>query len=227
MQSIIERDSLARKIDHTLLKPEATEDDLRGLCREAREHGFASACVNPGNVRLASELLRGSGVKVCAVVGFPLGAATTAAKAWEAREALSNGAEEIDMGMNVGALKSGKADFVLEDVRAVRGATGGKVLKVILETCLLTDEEKIRACLIAQAAGADFVKTSTGFSSAGATVRDVKLMKETVGASMGIKASGGIKTYEAAKHLIDAGATRIGTSSSVSIINLGGDKKNG
>ena len=218
------REPIAGKIDHTLLKAEASEDDIRGLCEEARSFRFASVCVNPAYVPLAARLLRGSGVKVCAVTGFPLGATTSAAKAFEAREASANGADEIDMVINIGALKSGRDTAVLEDIRAVRGAARGKILKVIIETSLLTRDEKIKASRLAKEAGADFVKTSTGFAGGGATPDDIRLIRRTVGPKLGIKASGGIKDYCSASKLIEAGATRIGASASVEIAGAGGPK---
>jgi len=205
-------------IDHTLLKPGATDEEIRKLCEEARAHAFAAVCVNPCRVALSAQLLRGSGVGVCAVVGFPLGATTPAAKAFEAREAVANGAAEIDMVLNVGALQSGDAGCVKRDIRAVREAAPGKVLKVILETALLTRDQKIRACRAAAAAGADFVKTSTGFGPGGATIEDVRLMRETVGPRIGVKASGGIRDARTARAMLAAGATRLGTSAGVAIV---------
>ncbi|MBI4679342.1 MAG: deoxyribose-phosphate aldolase [Elusimicrobia bacterium] len=209
---------VARMVDHTLLKANATQEEVASLCEEARSYCFASVCVNPSYVPFASQLLRGSGVKVCTVIGFPLGSTTSTVKAIEARDAIANGAEEIDMVVNVGALKSGNDAAVFSDIRAVREATRGRVLKVILETALLSREEKVRACLLSKKAGADFVKTSTGFSTGGATVEDVRLMRETVGPAMGVKASGGIRDAKAAQAMIEAGATRLGTSASVAIV---------
>lgn len=210
--------SLARMIDHTLLKADATEADIRKLCAEAREHLFASVCVNPANVALCAELLAGSEVKVCTVVGFPLGATTPEVKAFETQQAIEDGATEIDTVLNIGALKSGQAERVQQDIRAVvEACPEGVVTKVILETCLLTDDEKITACLLAQAVGADFVKTSTGFSIGGATVHDVALMRRTVGPDMGVKASGGIRDRATALAMIEAGATRLGASASIAI----------
>ena len=211
---------IARLIDHTILKPETTPAQVRQLCEEALRFGFASACVNPWHVPLVAEMLRGSPVKVCTVAGFPLGAATTDAKVFEAQEAIQHGAHEIDMVMNVGALKSGDDGAVEDDIRRVADAChrGKAICKVILENCLLTDEEKIRACKIAVRAGADYVKTSTGFNSGGATVDDVALMRATVGPRIGVKASGGIRTLEDVKKMVAAGASRIGTSSGVKII---------
>ncbi len=206
-------------IDHTLLKPDASQADIEQLCREAREFGFASVCVNPCNVKLASSLLEGSKVKICSVVGFPLGANKKEIKAYEARKAILDGAREIDMVMNVGALKGGDYKLVEQDMRDVRETCGRSVItKVILETALLSDEEKIRACEIAKASGMDFVKTSTGFGPGGATVEDVKLMRSVVGEGMGVKASGGIRDAETAARMVEAGATRIGASASVRIV---------
>ena len=210
-------DPIARMIDHTLLKPNATQEEVGKLCAEAKRFCFASVCVNPSYVAMCGQLLKGSGVKVCTVVGFPLGSTTPTVKAIEARDAIANGADEIDMVINVGALKSGNFQLVLDDIRAVRDATRGKVLKVILETSLLSREEKIKACQLAKEAQADFVKTSTGFSSGGATVDDIQLMRKTVGPQMGIKASGGVRDLEFAQKLVAAGATRIGASASVAI----------
>jgi len=208
----------ARYVDHTLLKPNATQDEIAKLCEEARQFCFASVCVNPSYVALASQYLRGSGVKVCTVVGFPLGSTTPTVKAIEARDAIANGADEIDMVINIGALKSGNDVMVYDDIKAVREATRGKVLKVILETSLLSNEEKVRASVASKKAGADFVKTSTGFAGGGATVEDVRLMRETVGPLMGVKASGGIRDAKMASDMIAAGATRLGTSASVAIV---------
>ncbi len=211
--------NIASYIDHTLLKANATEAQIRRLCGEAKEYQFASVCVNTCYVPLAAELLKGSGVKTCCVVGFPLGAMSTEAKAYEAADAVKNGAEEVDMVINVGAVKFGNWDYVAKDIEAVVKASHDKALvKVIIETCLLTDEEKVMACTAAKEAGADFVKTSTGFSTGGATVEDIRLMRETVGAEMGVKASGGIRTYEDAAAMIEAGATRIGASSGIAIV---------
>ena len=215
----MEERNIAKYIDHTLLKANATEAQIRRLCEEAREYQFASVCVNTCYVPLAAELLKGSGVKTCCVVGFPLGAMSTAAKAFEAADAVKNGAEEVDMVINIGAVKFGDWDYVAKDIEEVVKASHDKALvKVIIETCLLTDDEKVLACRTAKEAGADFVKTSTGFSIGGATVEDIRLMRETVGAEMGVKASGGIKTYEDAIAMIEAGATRIGASSGIAIV---------
>jgi deoxyribose-phosphate aldolase len=211
---------LARYIDHTLLKPDATEDQFRKLCAEARQHSFASVCVNPSWVALCAGLLKGSPVKVCTVIGFPLGATTPTTKGIETRDAIANGAGEIDMVINVGALKSGNDALVKEDIEAVvAAAKGHAIVKVILETALLTREEKIKACLLSKMAGADFVKTSTGFVPGGATVEDIALMRETVGPDMGVKASGGIRDTKTAADMVAAGATRLGASASVAIIS--------
>ncbi|MFH2203784.1 MAG: deoxyribose-phosphate aldolase [Elusimicrobiota bacterium] len=209
---------MANIVDHTLLKPGATQEQVAKLCDDARNYCFASVCVNPSYVALAARLLGGSGVKVCTVVGFPLGSTTPTVKAIEARDAIANGAHEIDMVINVGALKSGNDALVRDDIRAVREATRGKVLKVILETALLNDSEKERACVMCKEIGADFVKTSTGFGPGGATVEDVRLMRRTVGPRMGVKASGGIRDTNDARKMIEAGATRLGTSASVAIV---------
>lgn len=210
---------LASYIDHTLLKPDATEKQVEKLCREAVEYSFASVCVNSSMVAVAAKLLRGSGVKVCSVVGFPLGAMSTEAKAFEAKKAVDDGAAEIDMVINIGALKDKREQAVFEDIKAVRDACGrGIILKTIIETCLLTDDEKREACRIAVKAGADFVKTSTGFSSGGATVSDVELMKEAAGGKAAVKASGGIRSHEDALRMIKAGAQRLGTSSGIAIV---------
>ncbi|NLY66745.1 MAG: deoxyribose-phosphate aldolase [Tissierellia bacterium] len=207
------------KIDHTLLKPEATSDMIENLCREALEFGFAAVCVNPYYVTRAKNLLKGSNIKVATVVGFPLGANTKEVKAFEARKAVEDGADEIDMVINIGALKNRDYEYVMEDIKAVVDAVEGKaIVKVIIETCLLTKEEKIKACELSKEAGADFVKTSTGFSTGGATIEDIILMKKTIGDSMQIKASGGIRDFETAKAMIEAGASRIGASSSVKIV---------
>ena len=215
----MEERNIAKYIDHTLLKANATEAQIRRLCEEASEYHFASVCVNTCYVPLAAELLKGSGVKTCCVVGFPLGAMSTAAKAFEAADAVKNGAEEVDMVINIGAVKFGDWDYVAKDIEEVVKASHDKALvKVIIETCLLTDDEKVLACRTAKDAGADFVKTSTGFSIGGATVEDIRLMRETVGAEMGVNASGGIKTYEDAIAMIEAGATRIGASSGIAIV---------
>jgi len=217
-RSMFEEINLAGYIDHTLLKPEATAEDIARLCAEARRYNFAAVCVNPVYVKTAREQLRGSGVRVSAVVGFPLGATTAAVKAFEAGEAVDGGADEIDMVIHVGALKSGAVDYIHDEIAAVVKAARGRPVKVILETGLLTDDEKIAACRAAKKAGAHYVKTSTGFGPGGATAADVRLMRDAVGPGVGIKASGGIRTREAALEMISAGATRIGTSSGVAII---------
>jgi deoxyribose-phosphate aldolase len=211
---------IARLIDHTILKPETTPTQVRQLCEEALRLGFASACVNPWHVPLVAEMVRGSPVKVCTVAGFPLGATTTDAKVFEAQEAIQYGAQEIDMVMNVGALKSADDAAVEDDIRRIADACHREraICKVILENCLLSDEEKIRACRIAMRAGADYVKTSTGFNAGGATVEDVAMMRATVGPKIGVKASGGIRTLEDVKKMVAAGATRIGTSAGVKIM---------
>jgi deoxyribose-phosphate aldolase len=209
---------LARYIDHTLLKANATRDEIVKLCDEARQNTFASVCVNPANVALAAQLLQGCPVKVCTVIGFPLGATSTFVKAMETRDAIANGATEIDMVINVGALKSKDYELVKNDIARVVEAANGNTVKVILETALLNDEEKVKACELSKLAGADFVKTSTGFSSGGATLEDVCLMRQTVGPHMGVKASGGIRDNETAQRMIEVGATRIGASASVAIV---------
>ena len=208
-----------RYIDHTLLKPESTQEQIDHLLSEAVEYQFASVCVNPTWVAHCSKTLAGTGVKVCTVVGFPLGANTSSVKAFETKDAIANGADEIDMVINVGQLKSGQYEVVEADIRAVVEASQDKLVKVIIETCLLTNDEKVKACQLAVSAGADFVKTSTGFSAAGATVEDIVLMRETVGPNIGVKAAGGARSYEDAEAFIEAGATRIGTSSGVAIVS--------
>jgi deoxyribose-phosphate aldolase len=209
---------ISRMIDSTLLRPDATSEDIKKLCRDAKKYNFAAVCVNPGFVSLASDFLVGSGVKVCCVVGFPLGAATPETKIFEAKNAVRNGADEIDMVINVGVLKDKKYDFVKKEIKGVVDAVGKVTVKVIIETCYLNDEEKIKACLIAKGAGARYVKTSTGFGSKGATAEDVSLMRKTVGGNMGVKASGGIRTTHDAARMINAGASRIGTSKAVEIV---------
>lgn len=212
------KNELARMIDHTILKADATGASVEKLCKEALEYKFASVCVNPGRVKESYEILKGSEVKVCTVIGFPLGATTTATKVFETKDAIENGATEVDMVINVGKLKDKDYDFVKEDIKAVVDAAKGKALtKVIIEACLLTDEEKVIVCKLAKEAGADFVKTSTGFSTGGATKEDIKLMRETVGPEMGVKASGGVRTLEDAEAMIANGATRIGASASIEI----------
>ena len=212
-------EELAQYIDHTLLKPQATSADIRKLCEEAKEYHFASICVNPAWIGLAAEILAGTDVTPCCVIAFPFGASTPEAKAFETADAVKNGAKEVDMVISIGLVKEGRWDLVKQDIEAVVKAAGGKAkVKVILETCLLTDEEKRRACQAAMEAGADFVKTSTGYSTGGATVEDIRLMRETVGADMGVKASGGIRTYEDCVKMLDAGASRIGASAGIRIV---------
>lgn len=210
---------IASMIDHTLLKANATQEEIGKLCEDARKYCFASVCVNPAYVSLAARLLRGSGVKTCTVIGFPLGSTTPTVKAIEARDAMANGADEIDMVINIGALKSGNYQLVFDDIKTVREATPGKVLKVIIETSYLSAEEKVKACELAKRAGANFVKTSTGFGSGGATVEDVALMRKVVGEELGVKASGGIRDAATAEAMVKAGATRLGTSASVAIVS--------
>ena len=209
---------LAQMMDHTLLKADATDQQLKTLCEEAKAFETWSVCINPSNIDRAKDYLEGSDVKLCTVVGFPLGQMTSEAKAYETAEAIFKGADEIDMVINVGRVKDGDFEYVREDIQAVVNAAQGKLTKVILETCLLDSEEIATVCKIAQAAGADFVKTSTGFSTGGATIEDVRLMRETVGPDMGVKASGGIRTLKDALAMIEAGATRLGVSASVSIL---------
>lgn len=212
---------IARIIDHTLLKPDAKPEEIEKICREAAEYNFASVCINPCYVPLAAGKLHDSSVKVCTVIGFPLGATTTRSKVSEAEEAIASGAREVDMVINIGRLKAGDDMYVTNDIREVVGIAHNKscVAKVIIETCLLTDEEKEKACLLAKSAGADFVKTSTGFSKGGATAADVSLMRKAVGPDMGVKASGGVRSYADALEMIRAGASRIGTSSGVKIVD--------
>jgi deoxyribose-phosphate aldolase len=212
-------DGLASLIDHTLLKPDATREEVERLCREAAQFCFASVCVNPNWVALCREMLRASGVKVCTVVGFPLGAHLPDVKSYEARRAVEQGAEEVDMVLNIGALKSRDYALVEQDIHGVVQAVGrGTVVKVILETALLTRDEKVMGCTLAKAAGADYVKTSTGFGGGGATVEDIQLMRDTVGPEMGVKASGGVRTRDDAEAMVAAGATRIGASAGVKIV---------
>ncbi|MBS7528237.1 deoxyribose-phosphate aldolase [Fusibacter paucivorans] len=214
--------NLSQYIDHTLLKPEATKADVLKICREAVEYNFYSVCVNAGHVKTVSEAVADTDVKVTAVVGFPLGATTSVTKAFEANEAIENGADEIDMVLNIGALKAMDYDLVKADIEAVVKAIDKRaVLKVIIETCLLTAVEKIKACELSVEAGADFVKTSTGFNSGGATAEDIQLMRKTVGPDIGVKASGGIRDYQTAMIMIEAGATRIGASQSIAIVTQG------
>jgi deoxyribose-phosphate aldolase len=208
-----------RYIDHTLLKPEATRDQVKKLCEEAVTYDFFSVCLNPFYVPYAAQLLKGTNVQVCTVIGFPLGANETETKVFETKKAIADGATEIDMVLNIGALKNREFDIVEEDIKAVVSAAGKKTVKVIFETCLLSDEEKIKACELSARAGARFVKTSTGFSTGGATIADVKLMKANIPANMEVKASGGVRNLAAAKDFIESGATRLGTSSGVGIMN--------
>lgn len=217
----IESKDLAKIIDHTYLKPDGDRAQIEKLCAEARKHHFASVCVNTTMVHLASELLKDSGVNVCAVVGFPLGAGTTASKVFESQEAVRCGATEVDMVINIGALKSKDYALVEYDIRKVVQALDGILVKVIIETCLLTDEEKVIACALSKAAGAHFVKTSTGFSKGGATAEDVALMRRVVGTEIGVKASGGIRDTETAIAMVKAGASRLGVSASVAIVEGG------
>lgn len=218
--------SIASYIDHTLLRQDATAEQIDKLCAEAAEYRFASVCVNPWFVPRCVKNLKGAGVKVCTVVGFPLGATTAESKVFEALQAVRSGAEEIDMVMNVSAMKSGSLKAIEQELQALVAAVeGSALLKAILETCLLTREEKILACQMAKRAGADFVKTSTGFSTGGATVEDIALMRETVGPEMGVKASGGIRDYQTALAMIRAGATRIGASAGVAIVRAEREEK--
>lgn len=207
-----------RMIDHTLLAPDATESQIKKICDEAKEHHFASVCVNPSWVSFCAKELKGTDSKVCTVIGFPLGATSTKSKEEELKQAIADGAEELDMVINIGKLKDHQDEYVENEIHALKQLCGNLVLKVIIETCLLTDEEKVRVCLLAKKAGADFVKTSTGFSKGGATKEDVTLMRKTVGPEMGVKASGGVRTREDMENMIKAGATRIGTSHGCELI---------
>ena len=209
---------IAKKIDHTMLKADASADTIKRYCKEAVEHKFASVCVNSCHVPLVSSQLKGSGVMTCCVVGFPLGAMLTSAKAFEASESVKAGAEEVDMVINIGAVKDRNWDFVREDIKAVVEASKPAIVKVIIETCLLTDEEKVKACELSEEAGAAFVKTSTGFSTGGATVEDIRLMRKTVGDRLQVKASGGIRTPEFARELVEAGADRIGAGNGIVLL---------
>lgn len=212
-------ESLAKLIDHTLLKPEANQDQIKKICEEAKAYQFASVCVNPTWVQYAAQMLKNTDIKVCTVVGFPLGANTSETKAFEAKKAIEQGAHEIDMVINIGALKSKNFSLVNQDIAAVCAAAKGKaIVKVIIETSLLTNEEIEKVCTIAKDAGADFVKTSTGFSGGGATEEAVELMRKTVGPDIGVKASGGVRTYKDVQNMVKAGATRIGTSGGVEIL---------
>lgn len=206
-------------IDHTILAPQATKEDVERLCKEAMEYGFHSVCVNSSFVYYCARLLKDSGVAVCTVIGFPLGAMSTAGKTAEAEQAIRDGASELDMVIHIGMIKSGDWEYVKQDISSVvEAAKGRAIVKVILETCLLTDDEKVKACRICKECGADFVKTSTGFSKGGATIEDVALMRRTVGSGMGVKASGGIRSLEDAQAMVEAGAVRLGTSSGVAIM---------
>lgn len=207
-----------RYIDSTILAADAKEEDIISLCKDAKEYHFKSVCINPSYIPLAKKALEGSDVLVCTVIGFPLGMMSTASKVYEAKDAVENGADEVDMVINIGKLKDKEDDYVKEEIASIKQAISSHTLKVIIECCLLTDEEKRRACLLAKEAGADFVKTSTGFSKWGAKVEDIKLMRETVGPNMGVKAAGGIKSKEEMIQLIEAGATRIGTSHGVDLV---------
>lgn len=218
--------NIAKMIDHTALKPETTKEMIIKLCQEAKEYKFASVCVNPYWVQLSSNELKGTGIDVCTVIGFPLGANTSETKAFETKNAIANGATEVDMVINVGALKSGDLETVEADIRAVVEASGDVLVKVILETCLLTKEEIVTVSKLSVKAGADFVKTSTGFSTGGATAEDIALMRKTVGPDIGVKASGGVRTNEDVMVMIEAGASRIGASAGVSIVS-GADEEQG
>lgn len=216
----MDKKEMAKYLDDTLLKADATPEQIVKICEEAKTYGCASVCVNSSYVPLVAKELSGSEVKTCCVIGFPLGACTSESKAAETADSIEKGANEVDMVIQIGRAKAGEWDYVKSDIEAVVKAAAGKaIVKVIIETCLLTDEEKIKACQIAKEAGADFVKTSTGFSTGGATVEDIRLMGETVGKDMGVKASGGVRDFEKAQAMIDAGATRIGTSSAAGILN--------
>lgn len=215
---VMKKNEIAAMIDHTLLKANATDDQIVKLCGEAKENRFASVCVNPCHVARAAELLKGSGIAVCTVIGFPLGAVTTETKVFETKDAIAKGANEVDMVIDVGALKSGRYDDVRGQIREVVTAANGTLVKVIIETCYLTDEEKVIACKASAEAGADYVKTSTGFGGGGATVEDVALMKKSIPASMKVKASGGIHTYAQAVALVEAGASRLGASAGITIV---------
>jgi deoxyribose-phosphate aldolase len=224
---LVRKEELAKMIDHTILKPEATKEQVKSVCEEALKYNFASVCINPCQVAFVASMLKESKVKVCTVIGFPLGANTSSVKAFEASEAIENGAQEVDMVINIGKLKDKDYSYVREDIKAVVEAAKGKALtKVIIESCLLTDEEKIMACNLAKEAGANFVKTSTGFSKGGATYEDIKLMRETVGSEMGVKASGGVRNNKEAISMIEAGATRIGASASIAICEGGEGSSN-
>ena len=215
---------VAKMIDHTVLKATSTKEEVVSICKEAKEYGFFSVCINPTHIELAKKELENSDVKVCTVIGFPLGASTKEVKAFETKDAISKGADEVDMVINIGALKDKNYDLVYEDIKAVVEASNKQALvKVIIETCYLTDDEKVKACELAVKAGTDFVKTSTGFGTGGSTPEDIKLMRETVGPNIGVKASGGVRTDKDAKTVIDAGASRIGASASISIVTGSND----
>ena len=215
-------DNIASYIDHTILKPNATTDEVIKLCDEAKQYSFASVCVNPTQIALVANELKGTDVKACVVVGFPLGANTTAIKAAETIDVIALGAQEVDMVINIGAAKEGNWTLVESDIKGVvDAASGNAIVKVIIETCLLTDDEKVKACTLAKKSKADFVKTSTGFSTGGATVEDIALMRKTVGPDMGVKASGGVRDYATAEAMINAGATRIGASAGIAIVEGG------
>ena len=216
--SVIDKKTMAAMIDHTILKASATRELVIELCSQAKEYNFASVCVSPCFVKLASQELKDSEVKICTVIGFPLGVNSTHVKAFEAKKAVEDGAQEVDMVIHVGALKEGDQAYVLNDIAEVVKASGGALVKVIIETCYLTDDEKVTACEIAKKAGANFVKTSTGFGTGGATATDIALMRKTVGNELGVKASGGVRSLQEALAVIEAGASRIGTSSGMSII---------
>lgn len=217
--------NIARFIDHTILKADASKEEVLEICKEAKEYEFASVCVNPSYIKLVEEALKDSGVKITCVVGFPLGANTSSVKEFETKQAIKDGADEIDMVINIAALKNRDLNMVKEDIEKVVEAAKNKTVKVIIEACLLTDEEKVIACKIAKSAGADFVKTSTGFSTGGATIEDVRLMKSTVGENIGVKASGGVRTLKDLEDFIEAGANRIGASASVAIMKEFEDRK--
>lgn len=213
-------ENLGKYIDHTILKPDATIEQVKKVCEEAKQYSFASVCVNPSYIEFVANELKGSSVSPCVVIGFPLGATSPSIKAYETNEVVEKGAKEVDMVINIGAVKSGNWELVQEDIKAVVHASRGRALvKVIIETCLLTDQEKVKACTISKMAGADFVKTSTGFSTGGAIIEDVELMRKTVGPEMGVKASGGVRDYSTAKEMIEAGANRLGTSSGIKIVD--------
>lgn len=215
----MDKQLLAKMIDHTILKADATQYEIEKICREALEYNFCSVCLNPYWVKYASTILKDSDIKICTVIGFPLGASMSEAKAKEASLSIDAGASEVDMVLNIGLLKSGKIKEAFNDIKMVRDASKGKVLKVIIETCLLTDEEKKQACEMSKEAAADFVKTSTGFSTAGAKIDDIKLMRSIVGSDMGVKASGGVRSYQDVLNFYEAGANRFGTSAGVDIMN--------